>query len=381
MNHNSRFKRVYITEPALDDPVTESILSKFPRRIQKIIPDNASIDEDLDPKRILLLTRSRGEVVKGCPGTGEQYLCCNYQVINQTQGCPMNCTYCILQFYLNQPATIVYTNFNDIFTELKEKLKLQRKRFFRIGTGELGDSLALDASRRFARQAIEIFAHIPNALLELKSKTAELGDFLDLNHNGHTVMAWSLNPREIIQQDELKTAQLNQRLAAAGKAAEAGYKIAFHFDPIMDVPDWESLYAEVIDEMYLHVAPAQIAWISLGTLRFPPSMKDKIIERYPHTGIPFAEMIRGMDGKLRYARPLRSPMYQYIYQKLTSVPQSPFIYFCMESPLIWQEIIGRAPESNAHLDFMFAESLFHRFPGLLSEKPEPIHYDNGKPLG
>jgi len=166
-------------------------------------------------------------------------------------------------------------------------------------------------------------------------------------------------------------------LEAAQKAAEAGYLLAFHFDPILFHRDWERLYTELIDELYLHVNPRQIAWISMGSLRFPPSMKEKIIERYPNTAIPYAEMVRGMDGKLRYARPLRLPMYQLIYEKLTAVPSPPFIYFCMESSLIWKEVFGKAPESNTHLDSMFAESLYRRFPGLISEKPQRSYYDEG----
>lgn len=380
MNHNNRFKRVFVTKSALKDSATAEILSKFPSRIQRVIPDNFSIADEVrgfDPKTVLLLTRSKGDIVKGCPGTDASYLCCNYQVINQTQNCPMRCTYCILQFYLNQPATVVYTNFEEIFAELKMKIARQPKRFFRIGTGELGDSLAIDGSVRFAERAIRVFAEIPNALLELKSKSDGIDELLHLEHKGHTVLAWSLNPQEIIQQDELKTAQLIPRLAAAQKAADAGYLLAFHFDPILFHPSWEDLYSELIDELYLHVDPEQIAWISMGSLRFPPSMKDKIMERYPHTSIPYAEMVRGMDGKLRYARPLRLPMYRLIYNKLTATPAAPFIYFCMESPLIWREVFGKAPDSNAHLDYMFAESLYRRFPGLMSEKPERIHYDEG----
>jgi len=380
MNHNNRFQRVYITESALQDSVTGDILSKFPSQIQRIIPDDYNFTADvcdLDPKTVLLLARSQGDIVKGCPGTDKSYLCCNYQVINQTQNCPMHCSYCILQFYLNQPATVLYTNYDEIFTELKSKIERQPKRFFRIGTGELGDSLAIDGSVLFAKQAIRVFAEIPNALLELKSKTTDIEDLLHLEHNGHTVLAWSLNPQEIIHQNEFTTAQLIPRLAAAQKAAEAGYLLAFHFDPILFYPNWEKLYSELIDELYRHIDPERIAWISLGSLRFPPSMKEKIIERYPNTTIPYSEMVRGMDGKLRYARPLRLPMYKLIYQKLTAVPNPPFIYFCMESRLIWKEVFGKEPESNSHLDFMFAESLYRRFPGLISEKPQRIHYNEG----
>jgi spore photoproduct lyase len=380
MKYRHRFQRVFITESALQDAVTATILKHFPVRIQTVVPDNYDINKavrGLDAKRVLLLTRSRGAVVKGCPGTAESYLCCHYQVINQTLNCPLHCSYCILQFYLNQPATVLYTNFEEIFDELRTKLQQQPRRFFRIGTGELGDSLALTGSELFAEQAIRVFSKIPNAVLELKTKTTNVDRLLDLHHGGHTVLAWSLNPQEIITAHELKTADLIPRLKAAARAAEAGYKLAFHLDPILSHPEWRPLYGNVVDELYNWVSADQIAWLSLGTLRYPPAMKDKLIARYPHTTIPYAELIRGTDGKMRYARPVRLPMYRYIYAKLRQSERPPFIYFCMESRSVWEAVTGVAPDSNAHLDFMFAESLYRRFPGLLPGKPQRRYYQEG----
>jgi len=377
MNPEQQLKSVYISESALDDPVTEQIINQLPRRIWKIVADGYDISSEIrgiNPKQVLYLTRSKGEAVKECPGTAASYLCCRYQVINQTLNCPLNCVYCILQFYLNQPATIIFTDFVKIFTELRNKLAAQPKRFLRVGTGELGDSLAYSGSMLFAREAVQIFAEIPNGILELKTKTVNIDDLLTLRHNGHTVLAWSLNPQPIIDEFELNTTPLTQRLCAAARAAEAGYLLAFHLDPLLTVPDWQSLYDEMLDELYAKVKPQQIAWISLGTLRYPPEMKDRMLAHYPNTVLPFGEMIRGLDGKMRYARPIRVPLYRRIYQKLTAVDLPPFIYFCMESQVVWQEVTGMAPNDNAQLDYLFAESLYRRFPGLLPEPPQLNNY-------
>jgi spore photoproduct lyase len=377
MNPERRLRSVYISESSLNDPVTDQIISRLPRRIQKIVADDHDISSEIrgaNPKQVLYLTRSKGETVKKCPGTSASYLCCRYQVINQTLNCPLNCVYCILQYYLNQPATIIYTDFSKIFSELRKKLAAQPERFFRIGTGELSDSLAYYGSMLFAREAIEIFAEIPNGILELKTKTVNTDDLLGLRHNGHTVLAWSLNPQPIIDEFELNTTPLSKRLRAAAQAAEAGYLLAFHLDPILTVPDWQSLYDEMLDEFYSKIKPDQIAWISMGSLRYPPEMKDKMIIHYPNSVLPFGEMIRGLDGKMRYARPIRVPLYRRIYQKLTAVNLPPFIYFCMESQDVWQEVTGATPNDNAHLDYMFAESLYQRFPGLLPEPPQVSYY-------
>ena len=232
----------------------------------------------------------------------------------------------------------------------------------------------------FAEKAVEFFAQLPNAILELKTKSTEIDLLLNLDHKGHTVLAWTLNPQEIITGNELKTAPLTSRLKAAARAVEAGYKLAFHLDPILSHPEWQTLYGSLIDELYSRVPADMIAWISMGTLRYPPSMKEKLIAYYPNNTLPYAEMIRGTDRKMRYARPIRLPMYRFIYDKLTRHSHPPFVYFCMENRAIWESVTGAAPENNAQLDYMFAESLFHRFPGLIPKKPKFKYYEKGFPL-
>ncbi len=372
--------KIYISESASNDLTTKEILKQHPGSLHFVIPDEYNLAKEIkgeDPKKILFLTHSKGQIIKDCPGTAESYLCCRYQVINQTQNCPLNCTYCILQFYLNQPATIIYTDFDSVFEELKKKLKSNPKRFNRIGTGELADSLALPGSRLFAKRAIRFFYDIPNALFELKTKTVEIESLLSIPHNEHTVLSWSLNPTEIIKREEHLAASLKSRLSAASKAEKAGFLLGFHFDPIICCPNWENLYCELVNDLYSSIDTSRIAWISLGSLRFPASMKDKIIERYPESNLVYGEMIEGMDGKLRYARPVRIPMYHLVYQKLINIENPPFIYFCMESPDVWKEVMGFSPSSNAHLDYMFAESVHNRFNHIITDKPILKDYDRG----
>jgi len=372
-----------MTPKTAADQTTQEILKYYPDTPQHILTAGdplAQIELNKNPKNIILLMRSKGEVVKGCPGTADPYLCCRYQVINQTLNCPMRCSYCILQYYLNQPALVAYTDFDKIMAELDAKLSRQPDRFFRVGTGELGDSLALPASRLFAKQAIDYFSRVNNGVLELKTKVGGIESLLDLDHQGHTVLSWSLNPTPVIQKEEKLTASLAERLNAARLAQEQGYLLGFHFDPIILHPDWKNNYAELIERLYDNTDPARIAWISLGSLRFPPSMQSKIKAAYPRSTILYAEMIRGRDGKLRYIRPLRVPIYQFIYDQLTAIAKPPFIYFCMESPLVWREVTGAAPDSNAHLDYLFARSLFRRFKSLSIPDPQLSAYQGAPNL-
>ena len=324
-------------------------------------------------KRILFLTQNDGDAVKPCPATASPYLCCQYTVISQIHQCPFDCTYCILQNYLESGLMTVFVNLDDIFKQIDQHLLAQPHRFFRFGTGEFGDSLALESIIQTGPSIVDFFRRKSNCLIELKTKSIEIDHLLTLKPR-NAVLAWSVNPQSVIGQEELRAASLMDRLQAARKAMEAGYLLAFHFDPLIHFPGWEEAYHDVIESIFKVVDSKRVTWISIGSLRYPPNLKRIIQKRFPKSKIVYEEMISGNDGKMRYFRPIRLEMYQKIVDWIQTKDPELFVYFCMESPDIWEAVMGDAPESNADLDYWFARSLYQRFPELNSSLPNKAVY-------
>ena len=300
-------------------------------------------------KRHLLLSRNRGRFLKPCPATRE-YQCCGYHVINIGMNCPMDCVYCILQAYLNNPWLSFFVNRDDLIAELDEALALQDTAFRRIGTGEFTDSMVLDRLTGLSKTLVEYIADQDNAVLELKTKTAEIHNLKGLRHNGKTIVSWSLNSSEIMQKEELRTASLEERLEAAARCADWGYRLGFHFDPIIYHPGWQEGYAQTIARLFEVVPRECIAWISLGALRFLPPLKATALERFPNTRFWHEEFVTGLDGKSRYFRGLRTEMYQRIVSELQSrVHGNTCVYLCMESDEIWRDVFGYTPDEQGGL--------------------------------
>ena len=87
-------------------------------------------------------------------------------------------------------------------------------------------------------------------------------------------------------------------------------------------------------------------------------------------------MVEGDDNKVRYIKPLRLEMYQHLYADLKRHnADTSLIYFCMERSDIWRRIFGYVPESIGHLDYLFADSLYTRFPYLNMTKPKKALYE------
>jgi spore photoproduct lyase len=307
-------------------------------------------------KTKLYLTRHEGEFLKKCPGS-EGQVCCNYFVINFASNCPMDCSYCYLQEYLaDNPELKVYSNVDDLLTQADELLSRHRRFFFRIGTGEITDSLALDPYIGFARELIPFFAEQPNALLELKTKSDCIDGLLGLDPKERVVVAWSMNPQSVIDMDEHGTATLTERLVAARRCQDAGYRLGFHFDPMVEYLNWQEDYEDLVDQIFNSIDWRRVSWLSMGVLRETPRLKRTIRERFPRTQILTGEQVLCPDGKLRYFHPLRVDMYRTMLYWIRRAAPTVKVYLCMESKEVWQQVFGFAPSCERELGSQLAPS-------------------------
>ncbi|MBM4294750.1 MAG: DNA photolyase [Deltaproteobacteria bacterium] len=353
MTMENRIRRILLEEPARDYPMARRVLSRLPgvpvtvipRREVLRPPDRRRTSWLADSKTTLLLAVQKGPFRRPCPGTPD-YLCCGYQVLQTALGCPMDCTYCILQSYVNVPAVTLFVNVEDLLQELEQDWNASPGKVWRLGTGEFGDSLALDDLAGLHAALIPFFAQRPGAALEIKSKWRQLEHLLPLGPNPQVIFAWSLNPEEVVRGEERFTASLKDRLQAAVQAAAAGFRLAFHFDPIIYFPGWEEAYGRTVALLGEAVGSADIAWISLGALRFLAPQRSLILERFPASGIAVQEMVRAPDGKLRYFIGLRQELYGRLQEQVAAAAPGALVYLCMESPRVWDAVFGFHPQDD-----------------------------------
>lgn len=299
-------------------------------------------------------TEQKGKFVKHCPCTPE-VVPCGYYNINLHTGCPYDCSYCILQAYLENPEPVFFTNFDDLEAELQELDRSQK--YVRIGTGELSDSLALDHKTAYSLKLLKLVERFPRIIFEFKTKSTQVDHILNYPKKlANIVLAWSLNPQPVIQREELFTPDLDARLHALDRARLAGFKIAVHFDPLILFNGWKEQYTILVQRLAKLLNTNDIAWWSMGALRFPYEMREHIF-KHKNSRLFEGELVKGHDGKYRYYKPLRLELFAFvrdlIYKYMT--PGVP-LYLCMEDREVWQEIL---PQMEAGEDAV-NRYLYHR---------------------
>jgi spore photoproduct lyase len=314
---------------------------------------NRAVDPVAAGKRVLYLTRNRGAFVKKCPGT-RHYTCCGYRILHVGSFCTMDCAYCILQGYFHPPVLQYFVNREDLVRELGACFAAGS--IHRFGTGEFTDSLIWDAWTDLSPELVRRFAGQATSVLELKTKTSRIDHLTHVEHGGKTVLAWSLNTERVIRSEERGTASLERRLGAAAEAVAAGYPVAFHFDPLVIYEGCEADYRRVVDRMFDAVGSGAIVWVSLGAFRFMPELKATVARRFPRSAIIYGEFVPGLDGKMRYFKPLRMNLFRSVCTAVRERDPDACVYLCMEDDEVWHHALGFTPDERGGLARMLDEA-------------------------
>jgi spore photoproduct lyase len=255
-----------------------------------------------------------------------------------------------MESYLNFSPLTVYLKPEESIARLQELARENPDITLRAGTGEVGDSLLLDPLFGLSEPFITGLSTYANVYFELKTKTHFVDHLLDIEEKGNAVIGFSLNPQHHVEAFEPRASSLDERLEAARKVLTSGYNLAFHFDPVFLSDNWNEEYLRLVAALAEFPAD-RIAWISLGTMRYTPALKEKLGDQ------PFLyeEFVPCRDGKFRYPQKIRSDIYHTLYGELSKRFAVP-IYMCMESPAVWRNVFGQVPGKIEELRAIFKQA-------------------------
>lgn len=326
-------KTVYAERGLEEDPMT--------LRAKKMFPSARFLEWDGKEKvgcanfsrrtETLLIHREKYDFLKPCP-CSHGNAGCGYNLINLGFGCRFECEYCFLQQYQNLHAVLLPANVKDFLNKIDgaqwRKGPFDRPR---VGSGEFTDSLVFDELTQYSRAIVPFFRERPHLQFEFKTKSTCVEGLLAAGGAENVVVSWSVNAPEFIDQTEHFTPSLTQRLAAAVQAARAGYRLGFHFDPVVPFAGWKEAYARAAEQIAQSVPNERVAWISVGLLRFSRELKKAVENRFPENTILDGEFLLDFDGKMRYPEALRRDAYAYFVPLLRKLFPGAVVYVCMES--------------------------------------------------
>ncbi len=341
------FQSVFIERSAWESETATKVKNYF-KNVQLIEDDQLSKKSFSysGGKKILLIKNFKGHFFKRCPGASQKkaLACCNYFILNLGSGCNLDCSYCYLQSYLTQPTTTIYANIESALNELQVMAQDFSHLPFRIGTGEIIDSLSLDPLTGYSQKLIEFFKTVPNWKLEFKTKTDFVDQFVDLPHAKNVICSWSVNSQFVTATEEHFTSSLQERLLAARKCKDRGFLVSFHIDPLIFYSDWQVGYSDLVQRITDLFRPEEVHLISIGALRFQKEQIQTMRQRFASSSlVNQAEVFPSETGKYRFDQRIRQKMFHWVVQQFNRNSSAWNTFLCMETPENWMATYESLP--------------------------------------
>ena len=326
---------IYVEKAIINHPRVERIISSFKTKhvIQcehygEIFNRRQQNFRQQKANPALILAQKTGKKVLVTPpgfGIGSQH---NYY-FSHLLNCPFDCRYCFLQGMLQSAHYVFFINFEDFMQEIDgicNKLK-EPITFF---SGYDADSLAYEPVTGFLKDFLPFFAKYPGAELELRTKSANVRQLLQYPANPNCIVAFSLTPEVISTAVEHKVPALNKRLKAMNDVAKQGYPIGLRFDPLIYHQDFKALYQQLLEQTFNHVDATQLHSISMGPMRFPEKMFQKIQSLYPQDALVNQPLEKNNNIR-SYPKDIESTMQDTLLELLKHFAPNTPVFSCTSS--------------------------------------------------
>ena len=224
-------------------------------------------------------------------------------------GCMGHCHYCYLQTTLGaKPYIRVYVNTADILRAAKDYIEERAPQITTFEAACTSDPVGLEHITGSLGELIRFMAEEEFGRLRFVTKFHHVGPLLDIKHNNHTRIRFSINSDDVIRQFEPATSRFEERIEAAARIARAGYPLGFIIAPIIWYDGWQKGYAELLERLAaaLPERAAQGLTFELIQHRFTKTAKNVIEKRYPKTKLE-------MDIEKRKQKWGRWGQYKYVY--------------------------------------------------------------------
>ncbi len=338
-------EKVFVESGVAETQITRQIQSRLNNTEVEYVDDyrnicvNATNADDVykTSKRCLVLAEKKGERVKefrcadGLVGRAEHF-------IVHGNNCCFDCKYCFLQGYFEHAAPTLFVNHDDILKDTREFIQESDDDNLIFHAGELCDSLAFDHLTEFSPKLVKLFSEFPKARLDMRTKTTLINNLPEAPQTNNVIISWTFSPMDIIRDHEIKATTLEQRIEAAEKVQQKGYKVGVCMDPIIRNKGWLNSYKDMINLLFDRLNHEKIAYISLGGFRYLPTLAKSIKERGSGADILLSEFAPCLDGKYRYFRPIRTDLYRKIGNIIRQRNSTVKMFLCMETPEVWGDV-------------------------------------------
>ncbi len=311
-------KRILFEKNARSYPLGEQIYQRFltqkdveiielsKNKIKENIPGDTPQDFHMEGKNTLVVGVKTGLKFQSCKPSA------HYQ-LPLLSGCIGQCQYCYLNTNLgDKPYMRINVNSEDILHQADAYIKERLPEITIFEGSATSDPVPVEPYSSLLKTAIEHFGKSSNGRFRFVTKFTDVDTLLELDHQGHTEIRFTLNTNQVIQNYERRTPSLEKRIEAARKVITSGYPSGFLIAPIFLYDNWKEDYKHLLLKLNDQL-PEQLTHpitFEIISHRYTPRAKQVISEIYPEHQLPMKDEERsykfGQFGYGKYVYPKES---------------------------------------------------------------------------
>ena len=312
---------IYIEEEIAEHPRTRSIASRYPKakrieidRYGEVFNSHSQNFRIQKNNPSLILAAKQNKKVMPTPAQYETGGGAHYY-FSHMLNCVYDCRYCFLQGMLRSANYLVFVNYEDFIEEIRGLAQQHRNDdkpvwFF---SGYDCDSLAYEPVTNFADYFVPQFADIPNAILELRTKSTQIRSLLKYPAQRNVVIAYSLSPERVAQEVEFGAPSMVKRVEALTKLQKKGWRIGLRFDPIIWHQDYLDDYRTMIELVFSELDASLIDSVTLGGFRLPKGYYKTMHKLYPEHWL-FSAGLDDKSGLISYQQSIETEVLEAVGQ-------------------------------------------------------------------
>lgn len=314
---------IYIEEQVLQHDRVKVILARYPEarhivveRYAEVFNPHAQNFRVQKQNPALILAAKHHKMVIPTPVQYETGGGANYY-FSHMLNCLYDCRYCFLQGMYRSANYLLFVNYEDFVSEIKRLAKHHQADdkpawFF---SGYDCDSLVFEPVSKFAEHFVSEFREMPNAVLELRTKSTQIRALLEQKPLENVVVAFSLSPQPVASAVEFGAPSLAKRVAALQRLQQQGWRIGLRFDPIIWHQNYVSDYSTLFQEVFAKLDVDRVDSVTLGGFRLPKTFYKTLRQLYPQHWL-FSAGLSEHAGMVSYTLEIEQEVFTTLQQQL-----------------------------------------------------------------
>jgi spore photoproduct lyase len=228
--------------------------------------------------------------------------------LKNSLNCIYDCSYCYLKWAFKNDIPVFFVNYDDMKKQIYHLLshKWEKTWFY---SSDYSDNLATTSFTQFVDNFVPFFETMPNAMMEIRTKSTNIQLLLQYKNIQNTEIAFSLNPQEIISKYEKRTPNLDMRIQAINTLLEAGWKVWIRFLPLLEVENYQNIYTQFLEYIIWKIDMQKVHSVFIGGLMYTYEDYQKILRKEPNLDLLY-RLKRDKDGFVREKKEVREYFYQ-----------------------------------------------------------------------